>query len=91
MRGGYPNTEILVLACRGLNLRSNDYQKAYLRFRKLLRNARVQAGMMQAEAEAASGQPESFISKCESGERRVDFVELQELARLYRIRISFFE
>ena len=31
-----------------------------------------------------------FISKCESGERRVDFVELQEIAKTYRKTISYF-
>jgi hypothetical protein len=36
-------------------------------------------------------QPQSFLSKCESGERRVDFVELQAFARVYNIPLSFFE
>jgi len=34
--------------------------------------------------------PQSFVSKCESGERRVDAVELQDFARLYRKTLSFF-
>jgi hypothetical protein len=35
--------------------------------------------------------PQSFISKCECGERRVDYVELKELARLYEVSVSFFD
>jgi hypothetical protein len=35
--------------------------------------------------------PQSFVSKFESGDRRIDFVELQYLAKLYRKPISFFE
>jgi len=35
--------------------------------------------------------PQSFISKCESGERRVDFVELQHLARLYKKPLAYFQ
>jgi len=36
------------------------------------------------------GRQQSFVSKCESGERRVDVVELAEFARLYRKPLSFF-
>jgi hypothetical protein len=34
--------------------------------------------------------PQSFVSKVESGERRVDVIELTEFARLYRKPLSFF-
>jgi DNA-binding XRE family transcriptional regulator len=67
------------------------YQKAYTSFRKRLKQARQQAGLTQAAVAKAIGQPQSFVSKCESGERRVDYVELKELARLYQVPLSFFE
>jgi len=36
------------------------------------------------------GRPNSFVSKCELGERRVDVVELRQLAQIYRKDLSFF-
>ena len=46
--------------------------------------------MKQNDVAQKLGKPQSFISKCESGERRVDVVELNEFARLYRKSISYF-
>jgi len=47
-------------------------------------------GFTQAEAARQLGKPQSYVSKCESGERRVDVVELAEFARLYRKGLEFF-
>jgi hypothetical protein len=41
------------------------------------------------EAEALDV-PQQFVSRAELGERRLDVVELQDFARLYRQPISFF-
>jgi transcriptional regulator with XRE-family HTH domain len=56
-----------------------------------LRQARKAAGLTQAQVARKLSKPQSFVSKFESGERRIDFVELQYLAKLYRKPISFFE
>jgi transcriptional regulator with XRE-family HTH domain len=62
----------------------------YRRFLKQLRQARLDADLTQAEVAAALRRPQSFVSKCESGERRVDVVELDDLAKLYRKPIAYF-
>jgi transcriptional regulator with XRE-family HTH domain len=73
-----------------VNPRDKTYQKAYSSFRAKLIQARKDAGLTQTEVNDRMGKPHSFISKCELGERRVDFVELQMLARVYGKNLSFF-
>lgn len=63
------------------------------RYRTLLsrlKAARQQTGLTQAEAAKALRQHQSYVSKCESGERRIDPVELEEFAKLYRKPFSYF-
>jgi transcriptional regulator with XRE-family HTH domain len=43
--------------------------------RALLIDARKRAGLRQVDLAAALGRPQSFVSKYESGERRLDVVE----------------
>jgi transcriptional regulator with XRE-family HTH domain len=53
------------------------------RYRALLRHvvqARKDAGITQVELAARLDKPQSFVSKSETGERRIDFVELIERA-----------
>jgi transcriptional regulator with XRE-family HTH domain len=69
---------------------SNVHSAEYQGFLRRLKRARNEAHMTQAEAARILRRPQSFVSKCESGERRVDAVELSEFARLYRKPLSFF-
>ena len=55
-----------------------------------LRKARQQAKLTQKQVAVTLGVTQSFISKVESGQYRVDTVQLKELGKLYRKPISFF-
>ena len=48
-------------------------------FQAALRLARLNAGVTQAGLAALLRQPQSFVSKFETGERRIDFIELREI------------
>lgn len=48
-----------------------------------LKEARRRSGLTQAEAARALGQPQNFVSKCETGERRMDPIELADFLALY--------
>jgi transcriptional regulator with XRE-family HTH domain len=69
---------------------ASRYTPRYKAFLKRLRSAREAAGLTQVEVADRLGRPQSFVSKCESGERRVDVVELEEFARIYGKRLSYF-
>jgi transcriptional regulator with XRE-family HTH domain len=56
-----------------------------------LRQARKDAGLTQVQAAERLRKPQSFISKCESGERRVDALDLMAFAKAYRKPLSFFD
>jgi len=73
-----------------VNVNDKGYHKAYKRFLARLVQARRDAGLTQVEVAKRLGKAHSFLSKCELGERRVDFVELQQLAKVYGKDISFF-
>jgi transcriptional regulator with XRE-family HTH domain len=55
-----------------------------------LRAARKAAGLTQTEVAKRLGKPQSFVAKCESGERRVDVVELARFAKLYGRSLTHF-
>ena len=49
------------------------------RFRSLLKQIRLETGLTQADLAVRLGQPQSFVSKFESGERRIDVLELRQI------------
>lgn len=73
-----------------MNPGNDSYQRAYKEFRNRLVHARLEAKLTQAEVSTRMGKAHSFISKCELGERRVDFIELLQLAEIYRKDLWFF-
>jgi transcriptional regulator with XRE-family HTH domain len=55
-----------------------------------LRQARIDVGMTQVEVAEKLGVRQTFISKVELGERRIDPVELRRFAELYRRPVDWF-
>jgi transcriptional regulator with XRE-family HTH domain len=66
------------------------HSEAYARFLKRLRRARQAAKLTQQEVARRMARPQSFVSKCESGERRIDVIELAEFAAIYRRPLDHF-
>ena len=58
-------------------MQKSQHTSAYRRLTPALRKAREEAGLTQAEVAEKLGVYASFVSKVESGERRIDVVELK--------------
>jgi len=56
----------------------------------LLKTVRAEAGLTQAEMARKLAQPQSFVSKYESGERRLDVLELRQVCRACDIFLADF-
>jgi transcriptional regulator with XRE-family HTH domain len=60
------------------------------RLQELLRRVRVDAGLRQVDLARLVGQPQSFVSKYESGERRLDLLELRQVCQAVGITLEEF-
>ena len=66
------------------------YTKEHKQLVKRLRDARIEAGLEQTEAGKLLKKTQSYISKIESGQRRVDIIQLKRFAKLYKKRLDYF-
>jgi len=66
------------------------HTKRYRAFLVLLRRAREEAELTQVAVAKKLGRPQTWVSKCELGERRVDFVELENFAAVYEKSLDWF-
>ena len=66
------------------------YSEEYKSIIKRLKIARVEAGLKQGDVASRLNKPQSYISKIERGERRVDAAELKELAIILKKDVNYF-
>ncbi len=59
---------------------SSIFTKRYYKFKELLAQYRKDADITQRLLAERMGKPQSFVSKYESGERRLDLIEFLEVA-----------
>ena len=66
------------------------YTKEYKKVIERLKKARLEAGLKQTEVAKKLAKPQSFISKIEQGERRLDVAELKKIAGIYKKPLDYF-
>lgn len=68
------------------NVHTTEYQSMLCK----LISVRNETGITQKEVAGILQKHQSYVSKCESGERRIDVIELKKFADIYNKTLDFF-
>jgi transcriptional regulator with XRE-family HTH domain len=68
----------------------STFTREYAAFCRLLRETRERAGLTQVELAEKIGETQSYVSKVERGERRLDLVQLQVFCRALKTSLCAF-
>ncbi|MBU1075168.1 helix-turn-helix domain-containing protein [Patescibacteria group bacterium] len=66
------------------------YSKDHKFLIEQLKKARIEADLNQEKAAELLGKTQSYISKIEAGQRRIDVVQLKEFAKIYKKSLDYF-
>jgi transcriptional regulator with XRE-family HTH domain len=66
------------------------YTREYAVVLRLLKEAREEAGIRQEDLAATLGKSQSFVSKAERGERRLDIVQLRTFLHVLGVKLPEF-
>jgi transcriptional regulator with XRE-family HTH domain len=66
------------------------YSKEHRKLVERLKKARKEAGLDQEAVAKLLGVTQSYISKMESGQRRIDIVQLRRFGKVYKKKIDYF-
>jgi transcriptional regulator with XRE-family HTH domain len=73
-----------------MHLKKTIYTKSHKYMVGQLIKARKKAGLKQNDVAKKLGRTQSYISKIEAGQCRVDVIQLKELAEIYKKKLNFF-
>ncbi len=71
-------------------MRKTIYSKQHRAIADKLRRARMDAGLNQSDVAKRLRKPQSYVSRCETGDHRLDVIELQTFAKIYKKPSRFF-
>lgn len=71
-------------------MKNDIYLAGHIFLAKQLKKARELSGLDQEEVADFLGKTQSYVSKIESGQRRIDIIQLQEFSKIYNKKLNFF-
>ena len=71
-------------------MKKTIYSEEHKHTVKQLIKAREKANLNQEAVARLLGKTQSFVSKLEAGQRRIDLVQLKEFARIYKKSLTYF-
>jgi len=71
-----------------IDMKKSIYTQQYRVLIARLKQARIDSGLSQVQAAKALGTTQSHVSKAESGQRRLDVIQLMEFAKLYKTDLN---
>ena len=66
------------------------YLDEYKKLIKKLKKARLETGLTQIQAANKLNEGQSYISKIEAGDQRIDIIELKRFSELYKKTLNYF-
>ena len=66
------------------------YSKGHKELVDKLIKARTGRGLKQTDVAKLLGRTQSYVSKIEAGQRRIDIIQLKEFAKIYKKNLNFF-
>lgn len=75
---------------RGKDDGKKRFRRQQITFQELLREVRQRADLRQQDLASRISEPQSFVSKYESGERRLDVLELRQICAALGVPLAEF-
>ena len=70
---------------------NKPWDTKYIAFQQAVKLTREEAGMTQRELATKMEKPQSFVSKYESGERKLDYIETSLICQICHCNLTEFE
>lgn len=82
--------EYIILVGQWQYMSKTIYTKEHKYLVESLRKARIEAGLSQVDVAKLLRKGQSYVSKIEAGQRRVDVVQISAFAKIYNKPLGFF-